>query len=287
MALLEQASTLGPLREKIEAGERLDLEDGLAILESDDLLSLGELADLARRVRGGTDEVYFVQNLYLNQTNVCRVKCKFCAFAATRKQEHAYTITTGGARPRRGRAVRRYRLHRDPHGQRREPAHRVRLLRRHDPLTRAGAPRRAPQVLHGLRDPPHDDAVRPHARRGAARAQGRRARLPPGWRRGDLRRPRPGADRAGQGTSGDLVPRARHGPPHGDPDPLHDALRARRDVRGAGRPHPPAPRAAGPDGGLPRLHPAGLPSREHRVRAARLASHDRRRRPEDARRSRA
>ena len=57
------------------------------------MLELGALADVARRVRGGTDEVYFVQNLYLNQTNVCRVKCKFCAFAATRKQEHAYTFT--------------------------------------------------------------------------------------------------------------------------------------------------------------------------------------------------
>jgi len=94
MALLDTTSTLAPLREKVEAGERLDLEDGLAILESDDLLTLGELADTARRLRGGTDEVYFVQNLYLNQTNVCRVKCKFCAFAATRKQEHAYTITS-------------------------------------------------------------------------------------------------------------------------------------------------------------------------------------------------
>ena len=93
MALLDRTSTLVPLREKIEAGERLDLEDGLTILESDDLLALGELADTARRLRGGSDEVYFVQNLYLNQTNVCRVKCKFCAFAATRKQEHAYTIT--------------------------------------------------------------------------------------------------------------------------------------------------------------------------------------------------
>ena len=30
----------------------------------------------------------------MSQTNVCRVKCKFCAFAATRKQEHAYTLTT-------------------------------------------------------------------------------------------------------------------------------------------------------------------------------------------------
>ena len=54
-------------------------------METDDLLALGELADLARRVRGGSDEVYFVQNLYLNQTNVCRVKCKFCAFAKTQQ----------------------------------------------------------------------------------------------------------------------------------------------------------------------------------------------------------
>src|SRR4026209_1347024 len=94
MALLDTTSPLATLREKVEAGERLDLEDGLAILESDDLLTLGEPADTARRLRGGTDEVYCVQNLYLNQTNVCRVKCKFCAFAATRKQEHAYTLTT-------------------------------------------------------------------------------------------------------------------------------------------------------------------------------------------------
>jgi aminodeoxyfutalosine synthase len=85
--------TLQEIREKIEAGERLDFDDGLALFETDDLLGLGELADLARRLRGGGDEVFFVQNLYLNQTNVCRVKCKFCAFAKTRKQEGAYTVT--------------------------------------------------------------------------------------------------------------------------------------------------------------------------------------------------
>jgi aminodeoxyfutalosine synthase len=84
---------LETIREKVEAGERLDLEDGLALFESDDLLALGELADLARRARGGSDEVYFVQNLYLNQTNVCRVKCKFCAFARTQKQDGAYTMS--------------------------------------------------------------------------------------------------------------------------------------------------------------------------------------------------
>src|SRR3954469_8156968 len=96
MALLSPHATdlLAPIRDKVEAGERLDFDDGVALLETDDLLSLGELADLARRVRGGGDEVYFVQNINLYQTNVCRVKCKFCAFARTNKQEGAYTLSS-------------------------------------------------------------------------------------------------------------------------------------------------------------------------------------------------
>src|SRR3984893_13266456 len=93
MAVLDSIDTLAPIREKVEAREPLDFEDGLALMETDDLLALGELADLARRARGGNDEVYFIQNFYLNQTNVCRVKCKFCAFAMTRKEADAYTLT--------------------------------------------------------------------------------------------------------------------------------------------------------------------------------------------------
>ena len=93
MAVATERSALDAVQEKVEARERLDFDDGLTLMESDDLLRLGELADRARRVRGGTDDVYFVQNLYLNQTNVCRVKCKFCAFARTQKQEGAYTYT--------------------------------------------------------------------------------------------------------------------------------------------------------------------------------------------------
>jgi aminodeoxyfutalosine synthase len=92
MATIAQP-TLATIWEKVEANERLDFEDGLMLMESDDLLEVGALADEARRRRGGTDDVYFVQNLYLNQTNVCRVKCKFCAFARTQKQDGAYTYT--------------------------------------------------------------------------------------------------------------------------------------------------------------------------------------------------
>ena len=94
MATLE-TTELGAIREKVRAGERLDFEDGVTLLESDDLLGLGALADEARRLRGGSDEVYFVNNLYLNHTNVCRVKCKFCAFAKTGRQEGAYLWDIG------------------------------------------------------------------------------------------------------------------------------------------------------------------------------------------------
>ena len=93
-------------------GERLDFDDGVALLESNDLLGLGDLADQARRLRGGGDEVYFVNNLYLNHTNVCRVKCKFCAFARTNKQDGAYTWEIG---PLTQHAVKRYEL--DPYSE--------------------------------------------------------------------------------------------------------------------------------------------------------------------------
>ena len=68
-------------------------------------------------------------------------------------------------------------------------------------------PGRAPQVLHGERDPPHDEALRAHARGGAARAPGGRPRLAARRRRGGLRRPRAAARRARQGAPGRLVPR--------------------------------------------------------------------------------
>ena len=105
MASTLTSTLIDPVREKIMAGERLDFDDGVALLESDDLLGLGELADQARRLRGGGDEVYFVNNLYLNHTNVCRVKCKFCAFARTNKQDGAYTWEIG---PLTQHAVTRY-----------------------------------------------------------------------------------------------------------------------------------------------------------------------------------
>ena len=198
---------------RCEAGERLDLEDGLALLESDDLLAIGELADLARRVRGGDDRVYFIQNLYLYQTNVCRVKCKFCAFAATQKQAHAYTLTPDEF-VAEAVAQRELNPFTEIHMVNGENPHvDFDFYRRHDREAPRGAAGRVPQVLHGVGDPPHDDAVRAHARGGAARAAGGRARRADGRRRRGVRRPRAPARRARQGAPGHLVPRPRHRPP--------------------------------------------------------------------------
>lgn len=70
---------LEEVAEKVENGERLTFEDGVALYETDDLNGLGLIADYARRESVG-DEVYFSVNRKLNHTNVCALDCDFCAF---------------------------------------------------------------------------------------------------------------------------------------------------------------------------------------------------------------
>jgi len=80
------------MADKVERGERLTRDDGLALFATADLLTLGTLADLAnRRVNG--DRVYFAANQHINPTNVCilRNTCVFCSFARMPKEDGAYT----------------------------------------------------------------------------------------------------------------------------------------------------------------------------------------------------
>jgi aminodeoxyfutalosine synthase len=83
---------LGPIAEKVEAGERLTREEGLALYETSDLLGLGALADEANR-RLNSDRVFFSANQHINPTNVCILRnvCVFCSFARTPKEDGAYT----------------------------------------------------------------------------------------------------------------------------------------------------------------------------------------------------
>ena len=77
---------------KAEAGARLDGADAVALLESNDILALGAMADFAR-ARSVGDDVFFIGNRHINHTNVCRNRCLFCAFSHDEGDADAYTLS--------------------------------------------------------------------------------------------------------------------------------------------------------------------------------------------------
>jgi aminodeoxyfutalosine synthase len=87
-----ESSRLGAIREKVEAGERLSFDDGLALEGSDDLFAIGAMANLARERKNGNYGYYNV-NTHINPTNVCVYKCDFCAFRADLDEARAYVMT--------------------------------------------------------------------------------------------------------------------------------------------------------------------------------------------------
>jgi len=80
------------------------LEDGLMLLDSD-LHELGKRADAERRKRHG-NKAYYVVNAHINPTNICRIGCPLCAFAATPEDTRAYVLEIDEILLRAERAVR-------------------------------------------------------------------------------------------------------------------------------------------------------------------------------------
>jgi aminodeoxyfutalosine synthase len=81
---------LEPIREKVEAGQRLSLDDGVLMYRGDVPLSeLGELANLVRERKNGNFAYYNI-NTHLNPTNVCVYRCTFCAFRADLRDPKGY-----------------------------------------------------------------------------------------------------------------------------------------------------------------------------------------------------
>lgn len=78
--------------EKVQHGERLNLEDGKFLYETDDLLTLGQLANEANLRKNGK-KVYFIENMSLYFTIVCESHCAFCNFRKDQGEEGAYTLS--------------------------------------------------------------------------------------------------------------------------------------------------------------------------------------------------
>ncbi len=88
----EYENRIQEITEKVEAEQRLDVEDGLFLDQHADLLALGELANRVRE-RKNSNFAYYNTNIHLNPTNVCVYRCRFCAFRADLKDEKAYAFT--------------------------------------------------------------------------------------------------------------------------------------------------------------------------------------------------
>jgi aminodeoxyfutalosine synthase len=83
---------LKPVLKKVEAGERLSYEDGIALYQSPDILSVGYMANLVReRLHGSV--TYFNVNRHINPTDVCVASCRLCAFGKRVKDPKAYTMS--------------------------------------------------------------------------------------------------------------------------------------------------------------------------------------------------
>src|SRR5713101_4409255 len=82
---------LKPIAEKIEAGSRLSDSDALALYRSNDLNALGMMANIVRERKNGNFATY-IHNRYINYSNICVLSCQFCAFAAKKRDPHAFEL---------------------------------------------------------------------------------------------------------------------------------------------------------------------------------------------------
>ncbi|HXF06042.1 MAG TPA: radical SAM protein, partial [Blastocatellia bacterium] len=85
-------SPLAAIVEKVMAGERLSFDDGVALYRSNDLLTLGYLANYVREKKNG-NAAYYIINRHINPTNVCFVDCQLCAFARKVGEDGGWTMS--------------------------------------------------------------------------------------------------------------------------------------------------------------------------------------------------
>ena len=92
-----ESSDLAPILEKALNGEKLSVHEIYELLISDELWLLGKVANsIKKKLHGNT--CTYIRNLILNYTNVCVIKCKFCAFYKDLKD--GYTLSVDEATER-------------------------------------------------------------------------------------------------------------------------------------------------------------------------------------------
>jgi aminodeoxyfutalosine synthase len=85
---------LKPIAEKIEAGQRISDAEAADLYRSNDLNALGIMANVVRERKNG-NYATFIHNRYINYSNICVLSCQFCAFAAKKRDAHAFEHAVG------------------------------------------------------------------------------------------------------------------------------------------------------------------------------------------------
>lgn len=93
------------ISDKINEGVRIDEEEALFLLESNELLEIGEMAARANERKNGR-RVFFNINRHINYTNICVKRCNFCAFSRQAGEDGAYTLGLSEIESRAGEAQR-------------------------------------------------------------------------------------------------------------------------------------------------------------------------------------
>jgi aminodeoxyfutalosine synthase len=83
---------LREIEARVDAGERLDFDDGVFLYRTPELNALGRLANRVRERRHG-DRTYYNVNRHLNPTNLCYVECGLCAWARKPGEDGGYLMS--------------------------------------------------------------------------------------------------------------------------------------------------------------------------------------------------
>ncbi|MGC8677131.1 MAG: aminofutalosine synthase MqnE [Hydrogenobaculum sp.] len=80
------------LLEKALNKERLTEEEAIFLYKNAPLSALGYVANELNKEKN-QDRAFFIVNRYLNPTNICVYKCKFCSFGVSKSDERAFELS--------------------------------------------------------------------------------------------------------------------------------------------------------------------------------------------------
>jgi len=90
--LLQSYASNSNAVEKVINGEELSCNDGLDLMNNENVFVLGAAANLIKKKLTGST-ITFVASYYLNYTNICAASCPLCAFYRKGTESDSYTLT--------------------------------------------------------------------------------------------------------------------------------------------------------------------------------------------------